>query len=108
MKSSDLRGEPLRVFETWRSLGVSESTAMEQLRRDGLLPRDEGGDLVEVFRDLGLSEAAASRAAAGRGGSAGAAPATSNAAALSEALAAYSEASQLYGGSADSNAEIAK
>jgi hypothetical protein len=66
----DLRGEAARVFQTWRSIGLSESSAIEQLRRDGLLGQPDAFDrLVENFKALGLSPDAARTAAVGRAGS---------------------------------------
>jgi hypothetical protein len=109
VKPEDLNAEQRRVFDTWRALDMSEATAMAQLRNDGLLPDDVGGEHEAFYRRMGLSEAGARVAAAGRDGPVSGRRATgSNAAALSEALAAYSNALHRYGGAAATNAETAR
>lgn len=64
----DLTGDARKWFDTWRNLGLSESAAMDQVRRDGYLGQVEDGfDRVaqNLGRAFGLSESAARTAAAG-------------------------------------------
>jgi hypothetical protein len=61
-----LSGEALRRYDTWRTLGLSESAAIEELRRDGLIEEDGFERAVGLFMRLGLSEAEARTAAVGR------------------------------------------
>lgn len=69
IKPEDLDGDARRLYESWRSLGLSESTVMESLRRDGWIPTNDHDRLVRTFREVfGLSEEAAEAAACGRGG----------------------------------------
>lgn len=70
MRPTDLRGEALSVFEMWRNLGLSESAAMDEVRRAGYGPgteRPTGFDeLAGLFESIGLSPNAARVAAVGR------------------------------------------
>lgn len=67
MRPTDLRGEALGVFEMWRNLGLSESAAMDEVRRAGYLGHPEPfDDLVGVFESLGLNPREARAAAIGR------------------------------------------
>jgi hypothetical protein len=91
VKPEDLNAEQRRVYDTWRALDMSEATAMAQLRNDGLLA-DADGDHVAFYKRLGLSEAGARVAAAGRASTVGPRLTGSNVAALSEALGAYGRA----------------
>jgi hypothetical protein len=69
-RPEELRGEAADRFGVWRELGLSEASAMAQVRADGLLPAGDPVDqLTEVFREMGLSESAARVAAVGRDGS---------------------------------------
>jgi hypothetical protein len=67
-RPEDLTGEARDRFQVWRTLGLSESAALDQLRRDGVLAEADPVDqLTESFRALGLSPSAAKTAALGRG-----------------------------------------
>jgi hypothetical protein len=67
---NDLRGAARDSYDMWRSLGLSESAAMNALIEDGLVELSDHDRLVRNFRStFGLSEAQAERAARGRGGS---------------------------------------
>jgi hypothetical protein len=57
------------AFNLWRTLGLSEEASLRVMQEDGWLPPSSGGDqLVESFKRLGLSDAAAEIAADGPGG----------------------------------------
>lgn len=70
MNPKELRGEALGVFELWRNLGLSETAALDEVRRSGLLGRPEPFDeLVRVFETIGLTADEARVAAIGRASS---------------------------------------
>jgi hypothetical protein len=64
----DLPEEARTLYERWRAVGYSREDAMERVERSGLVGDN---DLVESFRRLGLSEAAARDAARGHDGGSG-------------------------------------
>jgi hypothetical protein len=69
VKPGDLNGEQRKAFETWRSLGLSESAAMDCLITDGVVAVSEEEQLARSLSStFGLSEAAAEAAARGRDG----------------------------------------
>jgi hypothetical protein len=61
-----LSGEARRRYDTWRTLGLSEAAAIEELRCDGLVEEDGFDRAVRRFVRLGMSESAARTAAVGR------------------------------------------
>lgn len=67
-KLGELGPEARRRYDAWRTIGLSESAAMQALRDDGLLQESAHDRAVEVYRSLGLSDAAAEVAASGRDG----------------------------------------
>jgi hypothetical protein len=69
IKPDELSGDARRFYDTWRRIGLSESQALETLRRDGLVETRDYDRTVNMFRNVfGLSEATATRAAEGRDG----------------------------------------
>jgi hypothetical protein len=68
IKPEDLRGDARRMFDVWRSIGMSESATMEMLREDGLIPISERDRMVEFCKSMGLSPAEAEIAADCRDG----------------------------------------
>jgi hypothetical protein len=67
IKPGDLNRKQREMFDTWRSLGLSESAAMDALREDGLVAMSDHDRLVANFVSLGLSASEAETAAHGRG-----------------------------------------
>ena len=66
-KPSDLNSDQRALFDVWRSLGLSESSAMNALREDGQLEVSGFDAATDMFRNVfGLSEAGARVAAQGR------------------------------------------
>jgi len=65
-RPEDLRGEALQAFETWRSLGLSESMALAEVVDAGQVEVDGFDRMAAAFRGLGLSESAARVATIGR------------------------------------------
>jgi hypothetical protein len=68
IKPSDLNRKQREAFNVWRSLGLSESAAMDALREDGLIQESDHDRLVANFVRLGLTASEAEIAAHGRGG----------------------------------------
>lgn len=68
MKPEDLRGEARSAFETWRTIGLSESAAMSEVVGAGLVEADSYDAMTGLGRDLGLSEPEARLFAIGRNG----------------------------------------
>jgi hypothetical protein len=69
VRPDDLRGAARDSYDTWRSIGLSESAAMNALVEDGVITLSEEERQARMFSDVfGLSEAEARRAAAGRDG----------------------------------------
>jgi hypothetical protein len=68
IKPQDLRGEARRMFDVWRSVGLSESATIQMLLDDGVIPMSNHDQLVANFMSLGLSASEAQIAADGRGG----------------------------------------
>ncbi|WP_433541160.1 hypothetical protein ACQP10_08525 [Streptosporangium sandarakinum] len=65
MRATDLQGEAKRVFDSWRAAGYTETQALEEVERSGVLHEDQ---LYGIFKGLGMSENAARTAARGRVG----------------------------------------
>ncbi|MEU3168957.1 hypothetical protein [Streptosporangium sp. NPDC006930] len=64
MKENELTGQAREYYNDWRKLGLSESAALSEVERSGILDEDQ---LTEGFKSLGLSPEAARIAAQGRG-----------------------------------------
>lgn len=62
----DLRGDALATYETWRSLGLTESMALAEVVDAGHVKVDGFDQLAASFRSLGMSDSAARTAAIGR------------------------------------------
>jgi hypothetical protein len=60
-----LTGEVKTLYEQWRSLGYTQSAALDRVERSDLVHEER---LYRQFRDAGLSPVAASMAAIGRDG----------------------------------------
>jgi hypothetical protein len=70
MRPNDLRGAARDAYDTWRSIGLSESAAMNALVEDGVITLSEDEKLGRRFQIIfGLSESEARRAVHGHGGS---------------------------------------
>ncbi len=67
-RPEDLRGDALATYETWRSLGLTESMALAEVVDAGHVEVDGFDRLAGAFRGLGLSESAARVATIGRDG----------------------------------------
>jgi hypothetical protein len=71
VRVEDLRGAARDRYDTWRRLGLSESSALQQCVNDGLVETEPFDVVAATLRRLnpGLSESGARSAAVGRGGS---------------------------------------
>jgi hypothetical protein len=68
VRPEDLRGDNKKLFDAWRSIGLSEEAALSSMRDAGWLPMSEDEKLARRFQNIfGLSEAAAKTAAGDRG-----------------------------------------
>jgi hypothetical protein len=61
-----LSGEAREAFDRWVRIGFSEVSALEQLRRDGLIVESGFDRAVGMFVSMGLSVSAAREATVGR------------------------------------------
>jgi hypothetical protein len=66
MTPDDLTGKARERYDTWRTLGLSEASALRQVIADGDVVLDPFDASVDLFRRLGMSETAARHAAIGR------------------------------------------
>jgi hypothetical protein len=67
VKASELTGRAREYFDDWRKLGLSESAALAEVERSGIVVEQQ---LAEAFEAHGLSPEAARTAAQGRDGGA--------------------------------------